>query len=273
MSRRNQPYLPLYVKDYLTDEKVNQCSAATQGIYIKIMCVLHSTPEYGAVILPKQKSSTRFDFACYFARQLGFEKAEIDAALAELLDFGVLRLEAGRLFQPRMVRDAEISELRAKSGSEGGKKRVKNMVKEGADYALAKTKKNAEIANENDNEDVIESKKGKGGAGGKGKKRPILFRESPLFDKAEFARALQQDERYAQAHIDYYHEIILNWSDQQNRKIDWLATTKNWILRDLQRGQFVDKNFNPNKSRYGSKNEEALRHGIDQLERIKSGKL
>ena len=35
MALRNQPYIPLYVQDFLTDEKLNQCSPASQGIYIK----------------------------------------------------------------------------------------------------------------------------------------------------------------------------------------------------------------------------------------------
>jgi len=54
MALRDQPYLPLYVQDYLTDEKLNECSPATQGVYIKLLCVLHKMEEYGTILL-KQK--------------------------------------------------------------------------------------------------------------------------------------------------------------------------------------------------------------------------
>lgn len=109
--------------------------------------------------------------------------------------------------------------------------------------------------------------------GGLKSKIPHLFRESDIFDKAVFTLKLEQDERYASAHMDYYHEVILNWSDEGNRKKNWLSTVKNWMLRDLQKGQFVDKNFNPNKFKNGSKNQQAEQHGLDQLERIRTGKL
>ena len=54
MSLRNQPYFPLYVQDFLTDEKLNCCSASSQGVYIKIMCLLHKSEVYGELML-KQK--------------------------------------------------------------------------------------------------------------------------------------------------------------------------------------------------------------------------
>ncbi len=47
MALRNQPYLPLFVQDYLTDEKLNECSAQSQGVYIKIMCLMHKSETYG----------------------------------------------------------------------------------------------------------------------------------------------------------------------------------------------------------------------------------
>ena len=51
MALRDQPYLPLYVQDYLTDEKLNNCSASSQGIYIKIMCLFHKCDPYGGILL------------------------------------------------------------------------------------------------------------------------------------------------------------------------------------------------------------------------------
>jgi len=52
MALRDQPYLPLYVQDIMTDEKLNECSAASHGIYIKgIMCLMHKSETYGKIML------------------------------------------------------------------------------------------------------------------------------------------------------------------------------------------------------------------------------
>ena len=46
MSLRNQPYIPLYVQDFMTDERLNECSAAANGVYIRLMCLMHKSEEY-----------------------------------------------------------------------------------------------------------------------------------------------------------------------------------------------------------------------------------
>lgn len=123
MALRNQPYFPLYVQDYLTDEKLNNCSAATQGIYIKILCVLHKQDEYGCILFkqnPKQKLSKVEYFAYKLSKQLTFELNEIREALEELLEENVLSVDDEKLYQRRMVKDNKISEARSKAGKSGG---------------------------------------------------------------------------------------------------------------------------------------------------------
>lgn len=140
MALRNQPYIPLYIQDYLTDEKLNMCSAASQGIFIKIMCIMHKSDEYGTVLLKqndKQNQSTCLNFATKLARLLPFEKDELHLAIKELVEEKVLYIENDKLCQKRMIHDNKISELRAISGSIGGKKTQK-------DFAKAKTKANSE---------------------------------------------------------------------------------------------------------------------------------
>ena len=123
MALRNQPYIPLYVQDYLTDEKLNECSEASQGVYIKIMCVMHKSDEYGTILLKqkdKQNKSTIKNFACKLANHLPFKPDVIESALIELVEEKVLLIEGCKLIQKRMVKDNSISELRAKAGSKGG---------------------------------------------------------------------------------------------------------------------------------------------------------
>lgn len=125
MALRDQPYLPLYVQDYLTDEKLNMCSAAAQGIYIKLLCIMHKSKEYGVIELKanfKQNKSKVENFAEMLCRLITFQPSEIKNALLELLEENVLYIEGEKLCQKRMIKDGELSEKRAKSGSTGGKK-------------------------------------------------------------------------------------------------------------------------------------------------------
>ena len=49
MALRDQPYLPLYIHDIMVDEKLNECCAATHGIYIKgLMCLMHKSNQLNA---------------------------------------------------------------------------------------------------------------------------------------------------------------------------------------------------------------------------------
>ena len=125
MALRDQPYLPLYIQDYLTDEKLNECSASTQGVYIKIMCVLHKSDEYGKFLLKqndKQDSKQTKNFALKFAKHITFTPEIIESALDELLENKVMSIDGDILYQKRMVKDNGISLKRSESGKKGGKK-------------------------------------------------------------------------------------------------------------------------------------------------------
>lgn len=132
MSLRQQPYLPLYVQDFMTDEKLNECSAESTGVYIRLMCVMHKSKDYGKILLkqkykqtPEQSSGRCFEFACQLSRQMPYDVATIERALMELLEENVISLDGEILYQQRMVKDAELSDKRAKAGKQGGDKRKK----------------------------------------------------------------------------------------------------------------------------------------------------
>ncbi|MBP9881543.1 MAG: hypothetical protein KBF44_15630 [Chitinophagales bacterium] len=154
MALRNQPYFPLYVQDYLTDEKLNNCSASTQGIYIKILCVLHKQDEYGCILF-KQNSKQSLSNVKYYAyrlsKQLTFELSEIESALTELIDEGVLIIDGGKLYQKRMVKDNQISEARSKAGKSGGGNPILSK-----DLFKQSPKQNPEIENTNKYETEFE---------------------------------------------------------------------------------------------------------------------
>lgn len=151
MALRNQPYLPLYVQDFMTDEKLMECSAKATGVYIRILCMMHKSKNYGTFLLKqndKQNESNIINFACKLAKFLPYTLDVIESSLVELLTEEVLSLEGDLLSQKRMVKDGNISDKRALAGSKGGKKTF------GIDdgFAQAKFQANSEDENEDEND-------------------------------------------------------------------------------------------------------------------------
>lgn len=124
MALTNQPYIPLYVQDWLSNNKLKFCSIGSHGLMINIMCVLHKENEYGTILLKQnyqQNASKVKNFASMFAKLLPFDLAEIEPCLNELLDENILTIEDNKLICDRMVNDAELSEIRAIAGRKRGK--------------------------------------------------------------------------------------------------------------------------------------------------------
>lgn len=99
-TKREQPYIPLYVQDFLTDEKLRECTAKSVGVYIFIMCVMHKSEHYGKILL-KQKDKVGSDEIKNFAKKLNkhlpYSEVIIEIGLRELLEEKVLFLEEGFL--------------------------------------------------------------------------------------------------------------------------------------------------------------------------------
>lgn len=144
MALRDQPYLPLYIQDIMTDEKLNECCAATHGVYIKgIMCLMHKSEIYGKILLKqkyRQTGSKEHNFALMLANHLPYAVDVIFAAILELIEEDVCQFEGDYLVQKRMVSDGELSIKRSLSGKKGGVETQKKNKK----LAKAKSKPNAE---------------------------------------------------------------------------------------------------------------------------------
>lgn len=127
MARKDKPYLPLYVQDILTDEKLIECSAQSHGVYLRLMCILHKQEKYGLLCL-KQKykqnesknGSKVYEFAQMLSKQMPFAQTIIQESLQELLSEGVISIQEDNLFQKRMLADGELSIIRSDIGKTGG---------------------------------------------------------------------------------------------------------------------------------------------------------
>jgi len=80
------------------------------------------------------------------------------------------------------------------------------------------------IVNVNDNETVINNKKGL-----------HLFKNSPYYDIDLLKLEIDTDKiKYSDYDIDYYHEAAKNHSESKGAKYkDWKAALRNWINRDI----------------------------------------
>lgn len=159
MALRNQPYLPLYVQDFLTDEKLAECTASATGVYIRLMCLMHKSEQYGKILLRqnerqncRQINEIAETFAGKLIKHLPFSECEISSAIEELLEMKVIHFEEWSLCQKRMIRDHEISNKRSKSGRKGAETtNTKKREGEGYfadDFAAAKMPANSEYENE-----------------------------------------------------------------------------------------------------------------------------
>lgn len=150
MALTNQPYLPLYVDDWMNNNKLKVCSPASHGIMIAVMCIMHKEPTYGKILLKqkfKQTAEQIHNFALQVARQTAFDLLDVEPAIRELVDEQVLVIEDDFLICQRMVRDAEISAKRASSGGRGGKKTQEKNKEFASNFAQANI--GANTVNEN----------------------------------------------------------------------------------------------------------------------------
>jgi hypothetical protein len=182
MALRDQPYFPLYVRDFLTDEKLAECSAQATGVYIRLLCLMHKSEHYGKILLrqksrqieqqtvqqtdqqtkqqngqqieqqavqqtEQQNGQQEIKFAAQIAKHLPYELPVVEAAIIELVAENVLFIEGDFLCQKRMIRDGELSIKRSKSGRKGAEA-TKETFK---DFARAKLVANTANANANAN--------------------------------------------------------------------------------------------------------------------------
>jgi hypothetical protein len=159
MALRNQPYLPLYVQDFLTDENLIECSAEATGVYIRIMCIMHKSKDYGTILLQqkdkqivqqktKQNEQQVFLFASKIAKHLPYSLEIIFNSILELVNEEVLTVNGDYLVQKRMVKDNDISCKRSTAGRKGGFATAK-------DAANNTTKDTANSENEIENEIIV----------------------------------------------------------------------------------------------------------------------
>ncbi|MFA5849969.1 MAG: hypothetical protein WC833_08800 [Bacteroidales bacterium] len=230
MALRDQPYLPLYVQDFLTDEKLAECSAQATGVYIRIMCLMHKSEQYGQILLKqkhKQTDKQILNFASMLVKHLPYDVSIISSSLTELIDEGVLLLEDDCLTQKRMVKDYQTSINRAISGKKGGKKSLGKKEVSDEDFAQANLQANSENENEIHSIGNISNSNDKGGMGENGK---LKYADYVTMTEKEYERLCCDYGQDAPELIN----ILNNYKGSKGKtyKSDYLAI-KNWVVDRL----------------------------------------
>jgi len=234
MALRDQPYLPLYVQDFLTDEKLMECSALATGIYIRLLCIMHKSDEYGVILLrqkDKQSECQRKNFALKLVKYMPYDFGIISVGLEELINEEILKIDGDKLIQKRMVRDNEISIIRAKSGSKGGFAKSKNIAKD-----IAKSEANNENENENEikDKDINEDER---------KECNILKREAKF--KSEVFEFKKYPDVMLDKFVNYWTEKNKSGTKMRYELEKTFEITKRlatWSARDFNNNKIVNNN-------------------------------
>jgi hypothetical protein len=72
-------------------------------------------------------------------------------------------------------------------------------------------------------------------------KRKIFFKDSQSFDKSYFKNCFPD---WNKEKLAFYYDSLNTWSNEGNKKVDWIATARIWANRDEKQGKI---NFNQNK--------------------------
>jgi hypothetical protein len=66
------------------------------------------------------------------------------------------------------------------------------------------------------------------------KSKKIFFKDSSIFDIVKFKEEFKD---WSNEKVNYYHNALNTWSNENNKKIDWVATARTWARKDEQEGK------------------------------------
>jgi len=93
-------------EDYEGDPLLSSCSLASQGLWMRMLCLMHRGEPYGHLLINGKQPSVRV-----LSSILRTNEREFARLIAELEEYGVFsRTDDGTIYSRRMVKDAERSE-------------------------------------------------------------------------------------------------------------------------------------------------------------------
>lgn len=125
IKKGKNPCILFYPKDWREDNNLQACSMTSQGVFINLMCIMHSSDKYGYLEINNIPMDDDL-----ISKRLGISKNDFIIAKTELKNYSVLREnEQGILYSKRMVEDYKIRQEYIKYGRLGGNPNIQNRVK------------------------------------------------------------------------------------------------------------------------------------------------
>jgi hypothetical protein len=159
------------------------------------------------------------------------DEAKFLSWFKDCVNYELFEIENNKFFSAVLCRNMSRWESKKGNGSKGGRPAKTETITE--------TKANRKL-NETIIEDkIIEDKKIKKVSS------KCFFKDSVYFDKNKFKEALPD---WSKDMLAYYYESALAWSNEGNKKIDWIATVKTWYNRDMKKGDIKFEKRDPKRS-------------------------
>jgi len=115
--KRDLPYMPFYVGDWLKCPEVRALPPDYRGLWFDLLCYMWESSERGVMINPNGRPYTDDEII----RMVGLDNQNTNIWLTRLLTDGVCyRRDDGAIFSKRMVRDEKTRQIRRETGAKGG---------------------------------------------------------------------------------------------------------------------------------------------------------
>jgi hypothetical protein len=111
------PFIKFFPRDWMGDDRLRLCSVAARGLWIDLLCLMHSAPRRGYL-----QTATGSPLPLeQIARMAGCSTDEATRLISELKDAGVCDCsEHGMIYSRRMVREEGKREKCSEAGRKGG---------------------------------------------------------------------------------------------------------------------------------------------------------
>lgn len=230
------PSFQFYPGDWLRND-VSGCSLEAQGLWLRMMMVMHDAQIYGQLVLNNEPMSAQF-----IAKKVGITPKKYLNLLKELDAAGVInRKENGVIYSGRMERDERARQsnrarqTKHRTGQKDGKKdsQSQNKAKDNGKVTPMSGSSSSSSSSSSSNNTAITSVIAVGDKAKKarGSRLPEVYELTD--EMIDYAKVSAPDISVALEHekfCNYWHAK----SGRDATKIDWAATWRNWMLNAQQ---------------------------------------
>lgn len=119
MGSRDKPWMKFYPDDWRGEPRLRLVSRCARSLWIDLLCMMHNqTDQRGMLIIDGEPVPAR-----HLAAILGDSESDIAGWISELERAGVCVQKDGAICSRRMIKEGDVSEVKARAGEASGKAR------------------------------------------------------------------------------------------------------------------------------------------------------